>query len=165
MIVLGIDPGSHVTGYGVVRAIGSKLEAIDYGCIKTRSTDLPSQRYKQIYEGLNLVFRKLRPNEAAIESIFFCRNVRSAIKIGESRGVALLSVGHLGIPIHEYAPRRVKQAVVGYGAAQKQQVQSMVVKLLGLKEVPTPDDVTDALAIAICHLNSHKNILGKVRQT
>jgi len=165
MVILGIDPGSHVTGYGLIRANGSKIEALDYGCIKAESTDLPSRRYSQIYNGLNKIFDNFRPDVAAVESLFFSRNVKSAIKLGESRGVVLLSMGKRGIPIHEYAPRRVKQAVVGYGAAQKRQVQIMVVKLLGLKEVPQPEDVTDALAIAICHLHSHKNILEKEKQT
>lgn len=165
MIILGIDPGSHVTGYGLIRANGSHIEALKFGAIRTRSSDLASRRYSQIYEGLQKVLHELRPDQAAIESLFYCRNVSSAIKLGEARGVALLTLGHLNIPVHEYAPRRVKQAVVGFGAAQKSQVQSMVVKLLGLKEVPEPEDVTDALAIAICHLHSHKNILEKVRRT
>lgn len=165
MIILGIDPGSHVTGYGLIQANGSKIDALDYGCVKTRSTELPSRRYSQIYEELKKVVGRFPPDEAAVESLFFCRNVRTAIKLGEARGVALLTIGHLGIPVHEYAPRRVKQAVVGYGAAQKQQVQSMVVKLLGLKKTPEPEDVTDALAIAICHLHSRKNILETIKKT
>ncbi len=165
MIILGIDPGSRVTGYGLIRANGSKIEALKYGCIKAKATDFASRRYSQIYEGLQEVLQEIRPDQAAIESLFFGKNVKSAIKLGEARGVALLSIGNLDIPVHEYSPRRVKQAVVGSGAAQKSQVQNMVVKLLGLKEVPKPEDVTDALAIAICHLHSHKNVLEKTTQT
>lgn len=164
MVILGIDPGSHITGYGLIRANGSHIEALKYGCIRTRSTDIASKRYAQIYEGLQEVLQEIRPDQAAVESLFFCKNVRSAIKIGEARGVALLSLGKLDIPVHEYAPRRVKQAVVGFGGAQKSQVQTMVVKLLGLKETPKPEDITDALAIAICHLHSHKNILQQLKQ-
>lgn len=164
MIILGIDPGSHVTGFGLIRAKGSQIEALEYGCIKTNSKDLPSKRYSQIYEGLQKVLQKLRPDQAAIESLFYCRNVSSAIKLGEARGVALLTLGNHGVPVHEYAPRKVKQAVVGFGGAQKTQVQNMVVKLLGLKETPKPEDVTDALAIAICHLHSYKNVLGQLKK-
>lgn len=165
MVILGIDPGSVVTGYGVIQANGSRLEAVDYGCIRGRSDDVASRRYARIFDGLQELMARVRPEVAAIESVFFCKNVRSAIKLGEARGVAILSLGHLGIPVYEYAPRRIKQAVVGFGAAHKTQVQSMVVKLLGLKETPKPEDVTDALAVAICHLNAHKNILEKARLT
>lgn len=165
MVILGIDPGSVVTGYGMIRASGSRIEALDYGCIQGKSTDIPSLRYARIFEGLRELFARVRPDVAAIESIFFCKNVRSAIKLGEARGVAILSVGQLGIPIFEYEPRRIKQAVVGYGAADKKQVQSMVMKLLSIKETPKKEDVTDALAVAICHLHSHKNILEKAKRT
>ena len=165
MVILGIDPGSVVTGYGMIRASGSRIEALDYGCIQAKSTEIASLRYVRIFDGLKEVFARVRPDVAAIESIFFCKNVRSAIKLGEARGVAILSVGHLGVPIYEYEPRRIKQAVVGYGAADKKQVQSMVMKLLGLKETPKKEDVTDALAVAICHLHSHKNILEKAKRT
>lgn len=163
MVILGIDPGSGVTGYGVIRAQGSRMEALDYGCIRGKDGELPSARYVRIFQGLQELFARVRPETAAIESVFFCKNARSAIKLGEARGVAILAAGRLGIPIYEYEPRRVKQAVVGFGGAHKSQVQSMVVKLLGLKVVPKPEDVTDALAVAICHLHAHKNILEKAR--
>ena len=163
MVILGIDPGSVVTGYGVISSQGSRVEALEYGCIRGKAGDLSSKRYIRIFDGLKEVFSKIQPDVAAIESLFFCKNVRSAIKLGEARGVAILSMGHLGIPIYEYAPRRIKQAVVGFGNADKRQVQMMVVKLLGLKETPNPEDVTDALAVAICHLHAHKNILEKAK--
>lgn len=165
MVILGVDPGSVVTGYGIISSSGSRIEALDYGCLRGKGEDVPSQRYGRIYEGLQEVFSRVRPDVAAIESLFFCKNVKSAIKLGEARGVAIVAIGKLGIPIYEYAPRRVKQAVTGFGAADKSQVQSMVVKLLGLKAAPKPEDVTDALAIAICHLHAHKNILEKAKRT
>lgn len=151
MLVLGIDPGSTTTGYGLVRGNGAHLTAVTFGTIATRATLPFPQRLSQIFEALRSLMAGHRPDAAAVEGVFFARNVQSAIKLGQARGAALLAAALEGVPVFEYAPRRVKGAVSGYGGAHKAQVQAMVQALLGLAERPEPADAADALALAICH--------------
>lgn len=151
LLVLGIDPGSTATGYGLVRGNGAELTAVKFGVIATRATLPFPQRLRQIFEGLLSLMVAHRPDVAAVEGVFFARNVRSAIKLGQARGAALLAAAMEGVPVFEYAPRQVKGAVSGYGGAEKTQVQAMVRVMLDLPEPPSPADAADALALAICH--------------
>ncbi len=157
MLVIGIDPGTATTGYGLVRENqDGSLSAVDYGAITTPA-DLPMPlRLLELYNKLKEILLLHHPESGAVEKLFFQRNVSTAISVGQGRGVALLALAESGIDVLEYTPLEVKQAVVGYGGAGKAQVQSMVRALLNLDEIPTPDDAADALAIAICHLHSAK---------
>ncbi|MBU0648497.1 crossover junction endodeoxyribonuclease RuvC [Patescibacteria group bacterium] len=153
--ILGIDPGFAITGWGIIEH-GKESSAIGYGCIKTTAgTDYPS-RLISISRELDKVIKKFNPGLAVIEQLFFCKNVKTGIQVGEARGIAILTMAKNGLPIHEFTPLQVKQAVTGYGRASKTQVQRMVQTLLGLSEIPQPDDVTDALAIAICGAMTRK---------
>ena len=154
MLVLGIDPGSTATGYGLVRGEGTRLTAVDFGVIATRATLPFPQRLRQIFEGLRTLITSYRPDAAAVEGLFFARNVQSAFKLGQARGAALLAAALEGVPVFEYAPRQVKGAVSGFGGAEKVQVQIMVKAMLGLAEAPRPMDAADALALAICHYHA-----------
>jgi crossover junction endodeoxyribonuclease RuvC len=156
MLVLGVDPGTAITGYGLVRHApdGDRLEAVAYGVITTPADWAMPERLQKIYRGLTALIREHHPTEAAVEQLFFSRNVKTALAVGQARGVVLLSLADGGLPIHEYTPLEVKQSVVGYGRAEKAQVQDLVRLLLGLEAVPQPDDAADALAVAICHLHS-----------
>ena len=156
MLVLGVDPGTAITGYGLVRHApdGDRLEAAAYGVITTPSDWAMPQRLQKIYQDLTILIREHHPTEAAVEQLFFSRNVKTALAVGQARGVVLLSLADRGLSVHEYTPLQVKQSVVGYGRAEKAQVQELVRLLLGLEAVPQPDDAADALAIAICHLHS-----------
>ncbi|MCW5589944.1 MAG: crossover junction endodeoxyribonuclease RuvC [Legionellales bacterium] len=147
-IILGIDPGSRITGYGVIGRRGQKLHYIASGCIKTQEGE-HYQRLDQVYTGINHIIAQYQPTLAAIEDIFFHRNPRSALKLGQARGVALLALARAGLTIHEYPARQIKQAVVGYGNAEKKQMQHMVSVLLNLNGQPQAD-AADALAVAIC---------------
>jgi crossover junction endodeoxyribonuclease RuvC len=154
MIVLGIDPGTAITGYGLVREENGQGVAIAYGTLTTPS-DLPlPDRLKLLYHDLTALIEQYRPDQSAIEQLFFNKNVRTALAVGHARGVTLLALAQAAVPIYEYTPLEVKQAVTGHGRAEKAQVQQMVTLLLGLDKVPKPDDVADALAIALCHLHS-----------
>jgi crossover junction endodeoxyribonuclease RuvC len=151
MRVLGIDPGTAATGYGVVEEQEGGLHAVRFGAI-TSPARLPfAQRLLRIYRDLRILLTDLRPDCAAVEAVFFARNVQSALRLGQARGVALLALAEAGIPIHEYSALEIKQAVTSYGQAQKEQVQAMVRLLLHLPEAPHPADAADALAVAICH--------------
>ncbi|MFV1950865.1 MAG: crossover junction endodeoxyribonuclease RuvC [Nitrospinota bacterium] len=154
MRVLGIDPGSSVTGFGVVDDNGERLTAIEWGGIRTSSNQSFPKRLKTISCGLEEIIQRHRPDIAAIEGLFFAKNASSALKLGEVRGVTILTASNLGLEVVEYSPLEVKQSVVGYGRADKRQVQDMVVALLKLTETPRPNDAADALAIAICHIHS-----------
>lgn len=156
MIILGIDPGIAIVGYSIVECNGNKFRAIDYGCIKTESNLLFPERIKIIYDRLIEIIEKYKPDDLAVEELFFNKNVKTAIKVGQARGVEILAAVNQGLEIYEYTPLQIKQAVVGYGRADKNQVQEMVKILLNLKEKPKPDDVADALAVAICHGSSIK---------
>ncbi|OPZ63054.1 MAG: Crossover junction endodeoxyribonuclease RuvC [Firmicutes bacterium ADurb.Bin506] len=154
MLILGIDPGTAITGFGLVSDEGGGLKCVAMGCIRTPAhTPLPD-RLVTIYEKLSAVISRYRPDSVAIEQLFFNTNATSALAVGHARGVALLACCQAGVRVSEYTPLQVKLAVAGYGKADKKQMQSMVRLLLGLEEEPRPDDVADALAIAICHINT-----------
>ncbi|WP_100622670.1 crossover junction endodeoxyribonuclease RuvC [Candidatus Coxiella mudrowiae] len=153
-IIIGIDPGSQVTGYGIIWSQGSRQGRITFGQIKTRGESL-NYRLQQIEEGLRNVIATHQPNEAAIEQVFTFHNHQSALKLGQARGAALVATAVYALPVSEYSARQIKQAVVGYGAATKAQVQHMIRMLLQLEKVP-PADAADALAIALCHAISFR---------
>jgi crossover junction endodeoxyribonuclease RuvC len=153
MRVLGIDPGTAITGYAIVEEEGSELALVALGAIRTPAgTPLP-QRLQTIYAELQEVVAAHEPESSAVEELFFSRNVRTAMSVGHARGVTLLALADAGLPIAEYTPQQVKEAVTGYGNAGKRQVQRMVRMLLGLSAIPRPDDAADAAAVAICHLH------------
>ena len=157
MLVLGIDPGTATTGFGLVQETPQgQLEMVHYGVILTPAGELQENRLLMLHRELNELILLHRPQSAAVEKLFFQRNVTTAIAVGQARGVILLSLAEAGIPVFEYNPMQVKQAVCGYGSAGKAQVQQMVKALLGLEEIPKPDDAADALAIAICHTHSSR---------
>jgi crossover junction endodeoxyribonuclease RuvC len=153
-LILGVDPGTAITGYGLVWGEGDNLRLVDYGVITTSSDQSLPQRLQEIYRQLTVIIQERQPVAAAVEKLFFNRNVRTALSVGQARGVALLAMANAEIAVHEYTPLEVKQAVVGYGRASKDQVQEMVKVLLGLDSVPQPDDAADAIAVAICHIHS-----------
>ena len=159
MIILGLDPGTATTGYGVIRQTSFKISAIAYGTILTKPEMPMDQRLQVIYNDLGKVLRQYRPDEVAIEKLFFGRNTTTAITVGQARGVLLLRLAQENLPIGEYTPMQVKKALVGHGGAEKKQVQFMVQQFLKLDEMPRPDDAADALAIAICHAHSRMGIL------
>lgn len=156
MIVLGIDPGTATTGYGVVRDTASSVEAVTYGVIQTPAGAPMPERLRSIYLALKDLIALHGPDSAAVEKLFFQRNVSTAMTVGQARGVVLLALAEAGVSVGEYTPRDVKQAVCGYGGAGKAQVQQMVQAILSLADLPRPDDAADALAVAICHLHSAK---------
>lgn len=151
MIILGIDPGTAITGYGVVRMEKNRHTVLGYGAIRTPAQQSTSLRLETIYQELQKLIAEFKPDCVAVEELFFNKNVASALAVGQARGVAILAGAHAGLPVAEYTPLQVKTAVTGYGRASKEQVAYMVKMLLGLSEAPKPDDVTDALAIGICH--------------
>ncbi len=154
MLVLGIDPGTAITGYGLVQETGEGLALVDCGVITTPAGQSLPLRLQTIYQGLTSLIERTRPSTAAVEELFFGRNVRTALSVGQARGVTLLALADAGLPIYEYKPLEIKQAIAGYGNAGKEQVQEMVRMLLGLPDVPRPDDAADAVAVAICHIHS-----------
>ncbi len=156
MRTLGIDPGTAATGFGVVDEVDKKLSLVEYGCIKTPAGLGMPERLKMISAGLKEVIEKHNPENVAVEQLFFCTNAKTAIKVGEARGVILLTAAQAGLKISEYTPLQVKMALTGYGKADKKQVQYMVKNILGCKETPKPDDAADAIAIAVCHINSRR---------
>ena len=156
MIILGIDPGIAIVGYGIVECKGNSFKAIDYGAITTDSKCPFPERLKIVYNEMIDVIEKYKPAELAVEELFFNKNVKTAIKVGQARGVEVLAAVNMGLEIYEYTPLQIKQGVAGYGRADKKQIQEMVKMLLNLKEIPKPDDVADALAVALCHCSSLK---------
>ncbi|MBE9524082.1 MAG: crossover junction endodeoxyribonuclease RuvC [Chloroflexi bacterium] len=157
MLVLGIDPGTAITGYGLVREDGSgSISAVAYGVITTAAKMPMPQRLLKLYKELNDIILLHSPDSSAVEKLFFQRNVRTAISVGQGRGVVLLALADAGVDIGEYTPLEIKQAVTGYGGADKVQIQQMVRALLNLDDIPKPDDAADALAVAICHIHSIK---------
>ena len=163
MRVLGIDPGSETTGWGVIEGDGRRYRLIEYGTIKAPPRERFSLRLLKISDGLEAVIARLEPSMCSIEEAFYATNVKVALKLGQVRGVALLAAERARLEIHEYSPRLVKQTVVGYGNAEKHQVQEMVRVLLSLSALPEPHDAADALANAICHFHhagSHQRLLA-----
>ena len=161
MRILGIDPGYAILGYGVLDMIGNRFVTVDYGSITTDSSMEMPERLMALYDGLTEIIEKYQPEEASIEELFFNNNAKTAILVGEARGVAVLACAKHHLKISEYTPLQIKQALVGYGRADKKQVQAMVKAILNLDEIPKPDDTADAVAAAICHGHSggHKKPL------
>jgi len=153
-IILGIDPGIADTGYGVIKEERGSLSCLTYGSIKTKASDNLVTRLNVLHLELDKIIKKYHPDSAAIEALFFNKNVRTALIVGQARGVALLTLSQNKLTVVDFTPAQVKQAVCAYGQASKKQVQKMVKLILDLKEIPQPDDAADALAIAICALNS-----------
>ena len=156
MKILGLDPGIAITGFAVIEEAINGVVPIIYGCIRTKSTTIHSKRLKIIYEDINTIIDKYKPDVAAIEKLFFNRNVTNALKVGEARGVVSLALANNAIEIFEYTPLQVKQSLVGYGRADKKQIQYMVKSEFKLSEAPKPDDVADACAIALTHIRSRR---------
>jgi len=150
----GIDPGTARMGYGVVDEVAGSLRVVDFGVISTTPAQSLPERLQVLHTRLTDLMVRYEPSAAAVETLFFNRNVQTALAVGHARGVALLAAAQAGLPVYEYSPLQVKDAVVGYGRASKEQVQAMIRALLNLESVPKPDDAADALAIAICHLHS-----------
>ncbi len=151
MRILGLDPGTATTGYGIVDVVEGELRMVAYGVIATPAGDPAEQRLQSIYAQLNDLLARHRPQRAAVEQLFFGKNITTAIAVGQARGVLLLALAQAAIPVSEYSPPKVKEAVTGYGKAEKAQMQLMVRHLLDLAETPQPDDAADALAVAITH--------------
>jgi crossover junction endodeoxyribonuclease RuvC len=154
MKALGIDPGTATTGYGILESVGDEIRIVDYGCIKTSSKETASARLKKIHADIKKLISKHKPKCVAVERLFFGVNTKTAMAVGQARGVILLTASEAGLEIAEYTPLQVKMALTGYGRADKQQIQQMVKRLLKLDSIPKPDDAADALAIALCHMNS-----------
>ena len=163
MVILGIDPGYAIVGVGVIEYSGNKFKVIDYLAITTEAHTPFEQRLKIIYDSIEEIIDKYRPDFMSIEELFFNDNAKTAIAVGQARGVIILSAVNRGVEIFEYTPLQVKQAVVGYGRADKKQVQQMTKAILNLPAVPKPDDVADALAIAVCHAHSYNSRLNRLR--
>jgi crossover junction endodeoxyribonuclease RuvC len=161
MRVLGIDPGSETLGWGVVEGSGLKYSLVEYGTVKSSPRDAFSKRLLKIYNGVSEVIEKFQPDSISVEEAFYAVNVKVALKLGQVRGVVLLLGEKSNLEIGEYSPRLIKQTVVGYGNAEKHQVQEMVRLLLRMKTVPEPHDAADALAIAICHFH-HAGMRNKI---
>lgn len=155
MIILGIDPGFAITGFGLIEQVANKFKVIDYGVVTTTADKTLEQRLAILYDRIIEIIIKYKPDCMAVEELFFNKNVKTALSVGHGRGVVLLSAYKSGLEIFEYTPLQVKQAVCGYGRADKHQIQQMVKALLKLESIPKPDDAADALAIAICHANSY----------
>ena len=156
-LALGIDPGTATTGYGFVRLMpDGELVAVSFGIISTPKDATPSARLEMLYNDLRKLLKQHKPDTSAVEKLFFSRNVTTGIAVGQARGVVLLALEQAGIEIFEYTPKEVKNAVAGYGSAEKRQVQEMVRALLQMDSIPKPDDAADALAVAITHLNTKR---------
>lgn len=158
MIIMGIDPGTAITGYAILHQEKSALESLKFGCIYTEKNQNTPARLEKIYNGLREIVVQYKPEVIALEKIFFNVNIKTALSVGEARGVVFLLAAHFHIAVKEYTPLEVKSAIVGYGRAVKKQVQKMVAEILNLKEMPKPDDAADALALAICYAHSRKLI-------
>ena len=162
MLVLGIDPGLATTGYGVIRADGyDQYTCVDYGVIISAAGLPDADRLRVIFDQLTELIMAHQPEFAAVEKLYFQKNVKTALSVGQARGVVLLTLAQAGLPIYEYNPNEVKQTVCGYGSADKQQVQRMVQTLLHLDTLPKPDDAADALAVAICHIH-HQSFTDRI---
>jgi crossover junction endodeoxyribonuclease RuvC len=164
MLAIGIDPGTATTGFGLVRENSDGgLTPVEFGVILTPANMPMADRLLELHRQLNAILLLHRPDTAAVEKLFFSRNVTTAITVGQARGVALLALAQSGLQVDEYTPMQIKQAVAGYGGADKNQIQQMVRVLLGLKSIPKPDDAADALAVAICHIHSAR-LRGLIEQ-
>jgi len=154
MLVLGIDPGLATTGYGLVHKTQDGLQAVAYGVVTTPAKQPLPDRLQQLYRELSALIKDHRPDESAVEELFFSRNARTAMIVGQARGVVLLALADANLAVAEYTPLAIKQAISGFGGADKRQIQTMVKMLLNLEHIPRPDDAADALAVAVCHIHS-----------
>ena len=161
MKIFGIDPGSERTGYGCIESSGSRHRLVVSGILSAPARATFPEKLLLIHRGLKALLERHRPECVAIENIFYAKNVRSALKLGHARGIALLAASQASIPVVEYSPAEIKRSVVGYGRAEKQQVQAMMRLLLGLDAAPSPHDVADALAVAICHIHTSTSAAGR----
>jgi crossover junction endodeoxyribonuclease RuvC len=158
MIILGIDPGTARTGYGVIRTVGKKTSFLDHGCVETPAENSYPARLLQTHTEISKLLKRYQPHYVAIERLFFFRNMKTVMTVSQSRGVVLLACESYKIPIFEYTPLEIKQTLSGYGRANKKQIQERVKNLLNLQEIPKPDDAADGLAAAICHHFKTKNL-------
>ena len=156
MRVIGIDPGTAIVGYGIIDYDKNKYSVVDYGVILTSKDLSTEERLEVIYNNMDKILKKYKPEFMAIEDLFYFKHDKTVISVAQARGVILLGCAHNNKPTYEYTPLQVKQGVVGYGRAKKIQVQQMVTSILNLSEIPKPDDIADALAVAICHANANK---------
>ena len=163
MRIIGIDPGYAIVGYGIIDYNANHFSVVDFGAVTTKAHIPFEQRLASIYSGLNQLISTYKPDAMSIEKLFFNTNTTTAIDVAQARGVIVLSAAQYGLDIAEYTPLQVKQSVVGYGRAEKKQVQEMTRLMLNLKTVPKPDDTADALALAICHAHSAGSMLGRIK--
>ncbi len=161
MLLMGIDPGLKNIGWGIIKVNHNRVKLVNYGCIETESSDSISVRLGHIYSEVCSLVKNHKPREVAVEELFFAKNTKSALSVAQARGAIMLALDHSSISVFEYTPLEIKQALVGYGRAAKEQVQFMVKQFLALKNIPKPDHASDALAAVLCHKNSRnmKNIL------
>lgn len=155
MKILGIDPGTAILGWGLIEKQGSKIIPLKYGCIETRSDQNMPERLGEIYQQLFDIIKKNQPDEVAVEELFYFKNAKTVISVAQARGVAVVCAENSGLPVYEYTPLQIKQALTGYGRADKKQMQEMVRITCGLDHHPKPDDAADALAVAICHAQTN----------
>ncbi len=163
MVILGIDPGTATTGFGLIRVVGNKFKAVQYGVITTEAHMPMEKRLLKLHHELSNLIDTYKPDHVAVEELFFNRNITTGITVGQARGVILLACAEKEIAVYEYTPLEVKQALVGYGRADKNQIQQMVKRFLGLTALPKPDDAADGLAIAICHAHYHQTNTRRTR--
>lgn len=163
MIILGVDPGTATTGYGLIRVVGNHFQAVAYGTITTPPKIAMEKRLLMLYEQLGQLLDTYHPEQVAVEKLFFNQNITTGITVAQARGVILLTCAQRDIAVYEYTPLEVKQALVGYGRADKKQIQQMVKTFLGLAEIPKPDDAADGLAIAICHSHYYQKEMRQKR--
>lgn len=162
MRILGVDPGYAIVGFGVLDYSGNTFSTVDYGAVETPAGMPFCERLTRIYDGMSAVIARDRPEAMSVEKLFFNSNSKTAIDVAQARGVILLSAAKSGVPVHEYTPLQVKQAVTGYGRADKRQIMEMTRVILGLERLPKPDDTADALALAICHGHNAGSLLGRL---
>jgi len=160
MVILGIDPGYAIVGFGVVRYEGSRFSVLDYGAVTTEAKLPMNERLEMIYDRVSEIMRRFEPAALAIEKVFYNSNAKTVIDVSQARGVLVLAAQKHGLGVFEYTPLQVKQSVVGYGRAEKKQVQEMIKILLNLEEIPKPDDAADALAMAVCHAHASGSLIG-----
>ncbi len=158
-IILGIDPGTASVGWGLVEKVGKECQLVDYGCIRTKPDKKLSLRLLEIFDALSDIIKKKRPDIVAVEQLFFFKNSKTAMAVGQARGVILLAAEIGKKEFYEYTPLQVKQAISGYGRAEKKQIQNLVKELLNMKEIPKPDDAADALAVALCHAYTNQKLI------
>lgn len=156
MVILGIDPGTATTGYGIIEKVKRNLKCISYGLIKTSASSPMPERLNKLYTELTKIIKKHQPDVLGVESLYFFKNLKTALPVSQAKGVILLAASRAKIPIYEFTPLQVKMMITGYGKAEKKQVQKMIARLLNLEEMPKPDDAADALGVAICSASAFK---------